>query len=99
RSEIPALRIGNQKIAKDLHARDRFELFGINKRAVERDLVALPKQLDEPGVLDQIVGQQRDTEITLAGLHDAQDIIDNKERGARAFAIATCLDKPVAILL
>src|ERR1700722_13606829 len=41
RSEIPALCVGDQKIAKRLNARHGFQLFGIDEIGIERDGVAL----------------------------------------------------------
>ena len=38
--EIPALRVGDQKVAKRLHARDRLEFFRIDEVGVERDRIA-----------------------------------------------------------
>jgi hypothetical protein len=40
-SEIPALRVGDEEIAKSLHARDRFKLFRIDKVGIERHSLGL----------------------------------------------------------
>jgi len=44
-SEMPALRVGYQEVAKDLDARDRFEFLGINKKGIERERVGFAEQL------------------------------------------------------
>ncbi len=55
---IPALRVGDQKVAECLHARDRFELFRIDEIGVERDRVGLGEQRHQATVLlDQIIRQ------------------------------------------
>ena len=60
--EIPALRVGHQKVAKRLHARDGLEFFRIDEVGVERDRIGVGKQLYETAVaLDQIVRQHGDT--------------------------------------
>ena len=52
----PPLRHGHQKIAEDLHARDRFEFFRIDKVGIERERVVPAEELHEPAVLlDQVV--------------------------------------------
>ena len=40
-SEMPALRVGYEEVTKHLDARDRFELFGINKKRIEGECVRL----------------------------------------------------------
>jgi hypothetical protein len=40
---VPTLRVGDQKVAERLHARDSLEFFGINKISVERDRLAVGK--------------------------------------------------------
>src|SRR5271168_947275 len=99
RSEIPALRVGDQKIAKRLNARNGFQLFGIDEIGIERDGVALAEQLHQSAVLlDQIIRQHRDTESTLAGTQNAEDIVDHEMRYARSFAVARNLDQPARAL-
>ena len=39
--KVPALRVGNQKVAKYLDARHRLELFRIDKIGVERERIGL----------------------------------------------------------
>src|SRR5208282_1055142 len=74
--EIPALRVGDEKVAKRLHAGDRFELFGIDEIGIERDGIGLGEQLHQPAVLlDQIIRQHRDTEPALAGAQYAENIV------------------------
>src|SRR5208282_4909398 len=93
--EIPALRVGDEKVAKSLHARDGLELFGINEIGLECDCIGLAEKLHEPAVpLDQIIRQHRDTEPALACAKDAENVVDNKMRRTRPLAVARDLDQP-----
>src|ERR1700689_118436 len=54
--EIPALRVGDKKIAKRLDARDGLEFFRIDEVGVERDGIAVGKKLHEAAVtFDQVI--------------------------------------------
>src|ERR1700733_2552197 len=98
-SEIPTLRIGDEKIAKCLHAGHGLELFGIDEIGIERDGVGLAEQLDQPAVLlDQIIRQHGDAESALAGPQDAENIIDDEVRHARTLAVARDFDQPARAL-
>src|ERR1700761_5105862 len=89
RSEIPALRVGDQKIAKRLNARNGFQLFRINEIGVERDGIALAEQRHQSAVLfDQIIRQHRDTEPALTGAQNTEDVVDDEMRYARSLAVA-----------
>src|SRR5580658_9233078 len=77
-SEIPALRVGDKKIAKSLHTCDAFKLFRVNKIGIERHSLGLAEQLHESAVLlDQIIRQHRYTEAALAGAQNAENVVDN----------------------
>jgi hypothetical protein len=39
KSEVPALRIGDKEIAKNLYARNRFKFFRINEIRIERERI------------------------------------------------------------
>src|ERR1700685_3674460 len=97
--KIPALRVGDEKIAERLHARYGLELFRIDEVSVERRRLGLAEQLHQPAVLlDQIIRQHGDADAALAGAQDAEDIIDHKVRRARALAVARHFDQPARAL-
>src|SRR5580704_18499747 len=76
---IPALRVGDEKIAERLHARHGLELFRIDEVGVERDRLGLAEQLHQPAVLlDQIIRQHGDADAALAGAQDAEDVVDDE---------------------
>ena len=81
-SEIPALRIRDEKVAESLYAGDRFEFFRVDEIGVERDGVGLAEQLHETAVLlDQIIRQHRDTEPAVRGpLPSRATSISQRER-------------------
>src|SRR5580700_503485 len=96
---IPALRVGDEEIAEGLHARDGLELFGVNEIGVERDRFGFAEKLYEAAVLlDQIIGEHRNTEAALARAIDAQNIIDDEMRNARPLAVARDFDQPARAL-
>src|SRR6185436_5671069 len=83
-SKLPALCLGDEKIPKDLHAGNRFELLRVDEIGVERDAVGLPEQLHQPSVLlDQIVGQKGNPDPSLACAQDSQHIVECKYGRAR----------------
>lgn len=58
--KMPALRVGNQKVAKYLNARDRLEFLRIDEIGVERERIGFAEQLYQSAVfLHQIVRQHR----------------------------------------
>jgi len=60
---MPPLRVGDQKVTKDLHAGDAFHLFGINKVAIQFGHIGLRQQPDQAfRGLDQIIRQHRDAD-------------------------------------
>src|SRR4051795_4355069 len=92
-SEIPLLRFRDQKVAEDLNARDRFELFRIDKERIEREIVDVAEELHQATIFfDEIVGQHRDAEPALTRAQQAEDIVDGEPRLARAFAVASRID-------
>ena len=73
-----------RKSRKHLDARDGFELFRIDEKRVEREVVDVAEQLHQPAVfLDQIIGQHRDAEAALAGAQQAEHVVDGEPRRAR----------------
>src|ERR1700731_1507166 len=86
--KIPALRVGDEKIAERLHARPGLELFGIDEVGVERLGLGLAEQLHQAAVLlDQIIRQHGDADAALAGAQDAEDVVNDEVRYAWAFAV------------
>src|SRR5580693_4836815 len=97
--KIPALRVGDEKIAERLHARHGLELFGIDEVGVECLGFGLAEQLHQAAVLlDQIIRQHGDAESALAGAQEAEDVVDEEVRYAWAFAVARHLDQPARAL-
>src|SRR5579885_2025574 len=65
-SEVPALRVGDQEVAKHLDTGDRLQLLRIYEVCVERERLGLAEQLHQPAVLfHQVIRQHRDAEATL----------------------------------
>src|SRR5580700_9764066 len=91
--KIPALRVGDQEVAKRLHAGHGLELFGIDEIGIERDRFGIAEKLHQ-AILDQIVGEHRDAEPALAGAQNAENIVDDEMRLARPLAVARYLDQP-----
>jgi hypothetical protein len=59
--EIPALRIGDEKIAERLYARNRLQLLGIDEIRVERLCFGFAEKLHKPAILlDQVIRQHGD---------------------------------------
>ena len=82
--EIPALRVGNEKVAEYLDTRHCLEFFRIDEKGIERECVGLAEQLHQPAVfLDQIVGQHRDTQTTLTRAQYAEHVVDAEAGHAR----------------
>src|SRR5262249_38600745 len=99
RSEMPALRFCDQKVAEHLNARDRLQFLRINEKRIERDAVGFAEQLDKAAVLlDQIIREQCNADAALAGPLDAEDVVDRQDRSPRAFAVAPRLHHPPPIL-
>src|SRR6202045_5248669 len=87
-SEIPALRVGDEKVAERLHARHGLELFGVDEISVEGLGLGLAEQLHQPAVLlDQIIRQHGDADAALAGAQNAEDVVNDEVRYAWAFAV------------
>src|SRR5262249_35659374 len=98
-SEMPALRVGDKEVPEHLDARNRFEFFRIDEIGIERERFSFTEQLHQTAVfLDEIVGQHRDTKPTLARAQHTEHVVDRQMRCARAFAVATDLQKPPPIL-
>src|SRR3569833_1962509 len=98
-SKTPALRVAHEKIAEGLNACHRFELFRIDEERIERRAFLFAEQLHQADILlDEIVRQQCDAEPALAGAQQSHDVVDDEARRAGAFAVAICLDQPVAVL-
>src|SRR5262245_14350419 len=97
--EVPALRVGDQKIAEHLNARNRLEFLRIDEIGVHRERVGFAEKLHETAVfLDQVVGEHRDTEATLAGAQNAEHVCDGQMRCARALALAADFEEPAPVL-
>ena len=47
---------------------------------------------------DQVIRQQRDAKAALASAQDAENVVDQDERAARAFAVTGDIDQPVSVL-
>src|ERR1700722_15828106 len=74
--KIPALRVGDEKIAERLHPRHGLELFRIDEIGVERDRLSLAEQLHQAAVLlDQIIRQHGDADAALAGAQDGEESV------------------------
>src|SRR5580704_2418611 len=97
--KIPALRVGDEEVAERLHARYGLELFGIDEVGVERLRFGFAEQLHQAAVLlDQIIRQHGDADAALAGAQNAEDVVDDEMRLARALAVARHLDQPARAL-
>src|SRR5579864_9165983 len=98
-SVTPTLRLADQEVAKGLDPCDRLKLLRIDEVGVERERLRIAKQLHQAAVLlDDIVGQHRDAEAGLAGAQNADDVIDDEMRRARALAVAGDIDQPARVL-
>lgn len=99
KSGRPALRLAHHEVAEHLHARDRLQLLGIDEIGVELDRIRFSEQLHEAALFfDQIIRQRGDAEALLAGADEAEDVVDLEVGFARARAVASRFDQPVAVL-
>src|SRR6266851_5837334 len=97
---MPALRLGDEKVAKHLHARDRLEFLRIDEIGVVGDLVVVAEQMHQAAVLlDQIVRQHGDAQSTLAGKQHAEHVVDGEPGQARVSLGASDREQPIAALL
>src|SRR5450432_3556178 len=89
RSIAPALRFGDEKVAKRLDARDVFHLFGINEKTFHFRHVGLRQQANEPRIgRDAIVRQYGDADAMFDRPRERAQIVDLDMRRARIARVA-----------
>src|SRR5260370_15064913 len=98
-SIIPALSLADQEVAERLHPGHRLEFFRVDEISVARDGFRFAEQLYQAAVFfDDVVGQHGNAEPGLAGAQDADDVVDDEVRGARALAVTGDVHQPTRVL-
>jgi len=92
------LRFRDEEVAEHLHARDIFKLFRINEIALKSRRFHIVEHLNKARFLvDEIIGQDRNTGTARRRVIKAGDVIDRERGGARVARIAPNRRQPMHV--
>src|SRR5262249_33374876 len=97
--KVPTLCVGDEEVAENLDACDRFEFLGIDEIGVHRERIRLAEKLHKAAVLfHEVVRQHRDSKTALTRAQYAKHVGDGQMRVARTFTLATDIEQPSPVL-